>query len=185
MFWDIWLHTGSGRYPNSGIPERPYGHKSRQTSNSNQEHLLLLLCTHRWATERCASFLSPSLGLQPCPFSLSFGFNLGSGCGEGLLCGFSAALDRSLSFHRCPPSGTLPALMLMSYREANQIQKPSLWGKTAPPGSVLTLPPPDRDTVPLSMPEALEVVFQCFLNSFLFATYSITEMPHRPNQSKN
>lgn len=185
MFWGIRFPTDSGHYPNSGILECPYEHKSCQTSNSNQEHLVLLLYTCRWITERCARFLGPCLGLHPCPCSLSFGFNLGSGCGERMLYRLSAALARSLSFHRWCPSGTSPALMLMSVVEANQIQKPSSWEKNVPPRSVLTLPHLTGTQVPLFMPEALEMVFQCFLNNFLFTTSSTTKMPQMPNQSEN
>lgn len=144
MFWDICLSLASGHYPNSGIPEHPYGYKSSQTSNSNQEHLQFLLCAHCWITERYSRLLYCSLGLHPCLFSLSFGFNLGSGCGE--LCAFSTAPARSLPFHRCSPSGTSPALMLMSCVEVHQIQKPSPWEKNCSTRLCANFALPERDT---------------------------------------
>lgn len=146
MFWDICLSLASGHYPNFGIPEHPYGHKSCKISNSNQDQLWLLLCAHCWITERYSRFLYPSLGLHPCLFSLSFGFNLGSGCGEQMLCAFSAALARSLSFHRCPLTGTSPALMLISCVEVHQIQKPSPWEKNCSTRLCAIFALPERDT---------------------------------------
>lgn len=86
------------------------------------EHRLLLLCVHCCITEGYTGLLGPSLGLHPCLFSLTFGLNLGSDCGERILCGFSTVLAKPLSFHRgrWPPSGTSPCLMLVSRVEVKK-----------------------------------------------------------------
>lgn len=86
------------------------------------EHRLLLLCVHCCITEGYTGLLGPSLGLHPCLFSLTFGLNLGSDCGERMLCGFSTVLAKPLSFHRgrWPPSGTSPCLMLVSHVEVKK-----------------------------------------------------------------
>lgn len=76
-----------------------HGHKSCQTSNSNQQSLALATYTsldHR----QMYKVLGPSQGLHPCLFSLRFGFNLGNGCRGRVLCALSTGLARSLSFHR-------------------------------------------------------------------------------------
>lgn len=69
---------------------------------------------HREMCKVLGSFSgSPTLSIQPQLWIA------GSGCGWRLLCEFSAALVRSPSFHRCHPSGTSPAVTLMSHVEAN------------------------------------------------------------------
>lgn len=71
------------------------------------EHFLILLCVHCCITERYTQLLGPFLGLHRCLFSLTLGFNLGSDCGERMLCGFSTV---QLNLHPFTEGDDLPLI---------------------------------------------------------------------------